>query len=563
MRVGEPRFCIACGINRRAERGGTHCWACMPGGPFTPPPCTRCATTADFFASGLCRRCHLYGDPGVDSCLDCFAWGAARTHKWLCHPCVAWQANYPIGDCRACGRHLAVGTHRVCRLCRKQATSAHGRLDVVAANRHGQQLFLANMAKKTIGPAPTPAPDVVPPRPARPVTHRQLLLFDAPRNLTGGRGSVGPPRDPELAAWLDACTTSIAATNDWDWRLTTKVRAGIRILLALQDTPGAAIARSELDVLPRFFAPKRQTAAVLDAAGMLDDDRIPTIERKFNQEVTGLPPAMKTELREWFDVMRNGSTTSPRRRPRSDTTIAIYLRAVLPTARRWAEDGHHSLREITRTHILAALHTEPTRRRIIGQAMRSVFGILKARKLVFANPAVRLAHAAGDQAMPPPAVDLDAIRTALNSPDPVRAAVVALTAYHALGSHHIRNLQLTDIRDRRLHVDGRTVPLAEPARRRVAAWLDHRAHRWPNSTNPHLFIHFRTAGRDEPVGIRWVFTTIALPGSAQALRGDRILHEALATGGDARRLCDLFGLSIAQASRYIDAIAEPELPGPH
>ena len=51
MKQGEPRFCAACGINRRAISKGTFCFDCKPGGPFTPPPCTRCGTTENFFAS--------------------------------------------------------------------------------------------------------------------------------------------------------------------------------------------------------------------------------------------------------------------------------------------------------------------------------------------------------------------------------------------------------------------------------------------------------------------------------------------------------------------------------
>ena len=38
--------------------------------------------------------------------------------------------------------------------------------------------------------------------------------------------------------------------------------------------------------------------------------------------------------------------------------------------------------------------------------------------------------------------------------------------------------------------------------------------------------------------------------SPTAIREDRILHEALATRGDVRRLTDLFGLSVHAASRY-------------
>lgn len=50
------------------------------------------------------------------------------------------------------------------------------------------------------------------------------------------------------------------------------------------------------------------------------------------------------------------------------------------------------------------------------------------------------------------------------------------------------------------------------------------------------------------------------PFGAQALRQDRILYEAIATEGDSRRLCDLFGTGVQQAGRYTDAIAEPAMP---
>ena len=55
---------------------------------------------------------------------------------------------------------------------------------------------------------------------------------------------------------------------------------------------------------------------------------------------------------------------------------------------------------------------------------------------------------------------------------------------------------------------------------------------------------------------RWIKLNLDSPFGAQALRQDRILHKAIATEGDSRRVCDLFGLGIQQASRYTDAIAE-------
>jgi hypothetical protein len=488
----------------------------MPGGPFTPPPCRRCGTT-DFFASGLCARCHLHGSIRVDACLDYHAWGATRTTKWLCHPCLHWRGAYPsTAACVSCAAVVAVDSRGACRLCRVQARAmrvAKAPLDIVGANRHGAQLFLADMHKAAThhaGPLdPRDPPPLTLPRPARPVAHRQLLLF-----------TMAPD---------------------------------------LQDTPGAAIRHSDTAVLAQTHISQRQVLAVLDAAGVLDDDRTPALRRWFDSDIDGLPAPMTSELAVWYDVMRHGSSSPPRRKPRSPHTLRLYLGAIMPAMRRWAADGYQSLRQVTRADILAALPADPQRRKLCGQGMRSIFGILKNRKLIFANPALRLAHSS-DTPLPPASVDLDAVRAALNSPDPARAALTALVAYHGLRSHQLRNLHLTDIRDRHLRLDGRRIPLADPVRRRLAAWLDHRTTRWPTSTNPHLFIHFRTARRDEPVGVRWVFLTLDLRGGVQALRQDRILQEAIATGGDPRRLCDLFGLSIHHASRYTNAISEPAVP---
>jgi hypothetical protein len=47
--------------------------------------------------------------------------------------------------------------------------------------------------------------------------------------------------------------------------------------------------------------------------------------------------------------------------------------------------------------------------------------------------------------------------------------------------------------------------------------------------------------------------------TTQAIREDRILRELHATGGDVRRVCDLFGLSSAGAGRYASALNHPNL----
>ena len=46
--------------------------------------------------------------------------------------------------------------------------------------------------------------------------------------------------------------------------------------------------------------------------------------------------------------------------------------------------------------------------------------------------------------------------------------------------------------------------------------------------------------------------------TAQALRTDRILYEVEQTGGDVRRICDLFGISVETALRYSHTSTGPQ-----
>lgn len=564
MSGGRPSLCTGCGNKPKAKRGpNPYCDDCMPGGPFTPPPCRRCGSAEDYFAGGLCRRCHLFAPQRVDSCRDCLAWGATRTNKWLCRPCVTWRATHAtVAACSICAHTLHLSPAGLCRLCRVQARlhrQPKNALNPAAANRHGAQLFFADMHKAaTFGTRreATPALEQI-----SPVTHRQLVLLTVPRDLSGlGRSVVGPPRAPALAAALNAHVNDYAARAGWHYTKTSDVRAGIRLILGMQDTPGAPITVSELAVL--LTLPGMATRAirdVLDEVGMLDDDRVPAISRWVHAHLDDLPEPMRHEMNVWFDVMHHGSTSPPRAKPRSTQTINLYLRAALPALHQWVDNGHTSLREITRHDVIAVLPPAGIQRAMFGRAIRSIFTILKAHRLVFANPATRIQTWA-DASQPPTTTDLDAVRAALNSANPAQALIAALVAYHALPAGQLADLTLTHLRDGHLHIDGRTIPLAPPAARRLRDWLDHRHARWPTSTNPHLFIHHYNAASHGPPSRLWIYRTLAIPGGARAVRRDRILHEAIATAGDTRRLCDLFGLSIQQASRYTDAVREPDAP---
>lgn len=543
-----------------------YCFTCWPGGPVTAPPCLRCGSLTDYYTSGVCRRCHRDGNPAVESCLDCHAWGATRWGKWLCHGCRSWRREHSsIAACRICTTVITLGENGVCRLCRKQGTlMREGKelLDIRAANTHGQQLFFADMfyvsaRDRAKRPSVASTAIEVPATAPAKFHHVQLSLFDARRDLAAhGRENLIERCDPIIAARVDREVGEHARRHGWNHKAVLDTRSGIRIIIGLQDDPGALIKATDVTLLRGIDLPVRRILDVLAEMGLLDDDRTPTVETWFAQRTAELPGPMRDELGIWFLVMRDGSSTSPRRKPRAEATINVQLNFALPALRAWASAGMTSLREVSREDVLMVLPADGNARAGCGQGLKSIFGVLKGRKAIFVNPIGRLVTGQYQEREPLPQ-DPAVLRAALNSTDPARAAIVALIAYHGLRIGAVRRLLLTDVHDRVLHQDEREIPLALPVRTRLATYLDERALNWPATANPHLFVNSRSAWRDTAVGHRWVHLKIGPDLTASAIRADRILHEAHATRGDTRRLTDLFGLGIKAASRYTDTVDHP------
>jgi hypothetical protein len=145
---------------------------------------------------------------------------------------------------------------------------------------------------------------------------------------------------------------------------------------------------------------------------LLDDDREPPIVGWFACQLEGLPDPMCGEVHIWFDVLRLGSTTPPRSRPRSDTTVRLRVRYAMPALRARAAAGHVSLREITRNPIQQELPDQGSDRSPVGQALRSLFRVLKARRMVFTNPTTHIRTGQPETRLPLP-VQVTVLREAL------------------------------------------------------------------------------------------------------------------------------------------------------
>jgi hypothetical protein len=455
------------------------------------------------------------------------------------------------GYCRLCWLHAAAN-----RLPKKKR-------DVIAANHDGQQLWFADMFRQRRWASHRPlAPADEQPRwpVGYPLAHRQLVLFEMPAVLDPTRPyDVASSPVPELAAALDHATAEHGAAHGWNARMCAMVCRAIHALLAIQDTPGSPIRTSELAAIYRL--PNTTVKPVLEvllSAGMLEDDRSPPLEEWFTQRTAGLSEPMRTEVREWFHALRDGTSVAPRTQPRNIDTVRGRVVAVTDVLQTWSDTGHQSLREISREEVIDALPTDPDQQRRTLHGLRSLFRFLKGRRLVFVNPTARM-RSAPRQANYPMPLDPRIIREAINSDQPIRAALAALIAFHGLRTGEVRALRLADFVNGRLFLPDRTVLLAPPVRDRLAAWLDERARRFPATTNPHLFVSQYTAIRLGPVSGTWISQNHRIP--VQAIREDRILHEALVTHGDVRRLGDLFGLSVGGAERYAHTTDQPDTSG--
>ncbi|WP_248761026.1 hypothetical protein [Pseudarthrobacter sp. SSS035] len=443
-----------------------------------------------------------------------------------------------------------------CRLCYRTAVGArpHGTgPSIMEMNRHGQQLFFVDLFRQKRSPAVRTAP-ANPPYHRYPVTHRQLTLIDLPRDLTRRHTPLSPP-DPGFALALDHAARDHALAHGWTKTRLNSTRQGLRVLACSQDTPGAAIKASQVAELDQGLFNRQPILEVLEAASLLEDDREPSIVAWFANQIAGLPRTIADEVQAWFETMLHGSSSAPRSRPRAHVTIRIRVTYALPAIRAWVAEGRASLREISRDDIDRMLPNQGSRRALTGTALRSLFRTLKAKRLVFTNPTTHTRTGKPETRTPLP-IDETALRAALDSDNSARTALTALIGYHALRSEQVRSLLLTDVRDGRIHLPGRTVLLAAYVRQSLAAWLDYRNTRWPKSTNPHFFINKQSAVRTTEVSRFWVNSTLGM--SAQALREDRILDEARATQ-DIRRLCDLFGLSVKGAERYLSTHDHPLL----
>ncbi|TDD80911.1 hypothetical protein [Actinomadura rubrisoli] len=397
----------------------------------------------------MCQRCHKYAPVLPDSCPHCLAWGLFKTTSGICHACRDWRRRNPgQRPSPGCDRVDSLNGGGLCRLCWRRSRALACELTELPgpeAVTGGHQLFISDLEQRLALATPAElrrkrrAPTTrsrTRPRPSLIVLvrHHQLVLMPAARDLTRLTRHPDPPQPA-----LEAVAVEQGERFGWAVDTVSAVRRGLRLLPAPADTPGAAIRAGDVRLLRRLGLPVDLTTGVLRVAGALDDDLIPVIVTWFNDRVRTLPAPMAEELRLWFTISREGSTTPPRTRPRNDRTIRNQFTVVLPVLRQWAR-GHQSLREITRADVHAALAQAGAQRTDLRLGLRAIFRVLKGRRRVFNDPTSQIPAGTYECTIPLPQRS-DDLRQALASSDPTRAALAALLIFHGLRPRQLRPAQ--------------------------------------------------------------------------------------------------------------------------
>lgn len=318
----------------------------------------------------------------------------------FCSACSAFNRKYPAGICAGCGRQAAISRGH-CRLCHCQAQylAASSPWDTGPQHFHElgpgcHQLFFANMVAVSRGRRRrqlSPGPPVLPPGPdglAR-AASRTTAARAVHAAIRGCPWRILAGDWPRLS-WYECLAPAVARIGErhgWSPHVQEHVRNTLRSLIATQPSdartyPASAVQRLRTG---RHHSAAR-TLELLADLRLLAEDRPDPGDIWAGKRLDRLPPAIRKDVEPWLDQIRHGDA---RHRPKAAGTWRGYCTAIIPALLAWAQD-HGTLRDITRDDIIAALtqpspHGGDNHTRAI--ALRSLFGFLKTRRRIFANPA--------------------------------------------------------------------------------------------------------------------------------------------------------------------------------
>lgn len=599
-----PRTCRECGevkrhhssgrcarCHRRAStKSASPCSDCLSWGPIVGALCSACRQFRAKNRVGICVMCgrrlatakggrcrlcliaHRASGSSDGLCSECGTW-APLIARGCCKTCIMFRFRGEIGVCRVCGHEVVVGRLRRCRRCLVAGARAGRRFPgrpidqarpppKLAASPRAIQLFFTGMLNAG--------------RNSRPTAH--IERDRAPRRTCLTRGQLNllwVPADPsridvdEVVAAATAelpdlfpSVAAFGATRGWIETTVRGVQRATAVLLAARFEQDR-FEHSSLQCLGALGLPVGSTVDFLSDTGLLRIDPDATLDAWLDERLSGLPGKIRIEVQSWVDVLRGRSAR--RGKPHQPSTIKVYVKVTGPVLEQWSR-RYDSLRRVTDQDVekqLAGLEGWDRPNLLVG--MRSLFRTLKANRLIFADPTAGFSVEAPSR-RPPLALDPQVRSSLLGLIHRSDHRLIALLAgVHALSCKQMADLRVDDVdlSGDRFFVNGRPRPLDALTREQLVAWLDFRRATWPHTANPHLLVTSKSAARLVPAGQTFIKAAVAgLPITLSGLRTDRLVCEALDSGGDALRIALMFGLSTEAATGYAESCGPFDLnPG--
>ncbi|HEV8279278.1 MAG TPA: site-specific integrase [Streptosporangiaceae bacterium] len=375
---------------------------------------------------------------------------------------------------------------------------------------------------------------------------------------------TGDPRRLTPEALLRRCDTpllmaatcraiDLAEAHGWSAATLTGVFYGLKAVLDghTGDNP-VPLSQVRRQVRPRRHSSATRIAEVLAELELLRDDTTAAIRAWIDHSSSALPAGFRRDIRAWLVVLLDGDA---RTRPRSHTTLRVYFGILRSFIEHWAATRSH-LREITSGDVDTVLEPLHGHRRYNAiTTLRSLFRFAKRRGLTFADPTRHLGggRAAEHTMVPMTAQEIQAVQQAAVTA--AQRLAIALAAVHAARPKAIRELSLDDIDlpNRRITIAGHRQPLGELTRHALLAWLEYRRATWPDTANRYVLVTRISALGTGPVSPDYLDKHQLRGISLEHIRRDRILHEALASGGDPLHLTLVFNIDPTNAMAYASA----------
>ena len=295
--------------------------------------CRDCGKQVARLWSGRCRSCDARSREVTGACRDCG--DLTRLASGVCRACRLFRWAHPAGTCPWCGRQQPIGAAGACRSCQLAARAARA------------------LGKQARAPRPR---------------------------------SVPGPAARQLLAELDG----YGQARGWAPETLRRARRAVTAVLA----SGEDLGQPPWDVagLRRFLNERHLVA--LRAVEFLTDQGLArgnpqaALDQWLAARLAALPAPVAAEVRTWIEALQGRGPRAGR--ARQDRTIQGYLRVLEGPLASWS-GRYESLRQVTTDDLTAALAPLTGATRLLAlSAMRSLFGTLKARRVLFTNPAAPL-----------------------------------------------------------------------------------------------------------------------------------------------------------------------------